>query len=137
MRIIQLSALALLAGCATAPPPVVVAAPPPPPAGMELIINQLPETAVSLLGQPRLDKKEGASRQLQYVGACVLDIWYYPKPGPALVATHADARLPDGREFAPGECLQQLIRAREDAKTVAAAPSPAPAPAKKPAPRRR
>lgn len=137
MRIIQLSALALLAGCAATPPPVVVAAPPPPPAGMELIINQLPETAISLLGQPRLDKKEGASRQLQYVGSCVLDIWYYPKPGPALVATHADARLPDGRDFAAGECLQQLIRAREAAKTAAVAPPPAPVPAKKPAPRKR
>ena len=130
-RTLPLLTLALLAGCATAPAAVVVAPPPPPP-GMELVLDQIPETAISLLGQPRMDKKEGPSRQLQYVGSCVLDIWYYPKPGPALVATHADARLPDGRDFAPGECLQQLISAREAAKVAAAAPPPpAAAPAKK------
>lgn len=138
-RILPLFGLALLAGCATAPPVPVVTAPPPPPPGMELLLNQLPETAMSLLGQPRLDKKEGSSRQLQYVGGCVLDIWYYPKPGPSLVATHADARLPDGRDFAPGECLQLLIRSREAAKAAEAtqAAAPPPAPVKKPAPRKR
>lgn len=135
----SIAGLALLAGCAATPhQPTVVTAPPPPPPGMELLLNQLPETAISLLGQPRLDKKEGGSRQLQFVGSCVLDVWYYPKPGPTLVATHADARLPDGREFAPGECLQQLIRAREAARVSATAPPPAPsAPPKKPAARKR
>lgn len=128
--------LLLLAGCATAPDATLVAAPPPPP-GMELVLGQLPETAISLLGTPRLDKREGTSRQLQYAGGCVLDIFYYPKPGPALVATHADARLPDGRDFAPGECMQLLIRSREAAKVQAAAPpAPAPAKAKKPASKR-
>ena len=138
MRITPLIGLALLAGCASTPATVVTAPPPPPPPGMELLLNQLPETAISLLGQPRLDKKEGASRQLQYVGSCVLDVWYYPKPGPALVATHADARLPDGRDYAAGECLQQLIRARENARAAAAAApaAPAPAPSKKPARKR-
>ena len=130
--------LALLAGCAATPSSTLVTAPPPPPPGMELLLQQYPETAISLLGQPRLDKKEGASRQLQFSGGCVLDVWYYPKPGPALVATHADARLPDGREFPPGECLQQLIRSREAAKIAAAAPPPAPATAaKKKAPARK
>ena len=138
MRITPLIGLALLAGCASTPATVVTAPPPPPPPGMELLLNQLPETAISLLGQPRLDKKEGTSRQLQYVGSCVLDVWYYPKPGPALVATHADARLPDGRDYAAGECLQQLIRARENARAAAAAApaAPAPAPSKKPARKR-
>ena len=138
-RIIPLFGLALLAGCASAPATApIVTAPPPPPPGMELLLNQLPETAISLLGPPRLDKKEGNSRQLQYVGSCVLDVWYYPKPGPAQVATHADARLPDGRDFAPGECLQLLIRSREAAKAAAAAAPPPPAPpAKKPSARKR
>ncbi len=138
MRITPLIGLALLAGCASTPATVVTAPPPPPPPGMELLLNQLPETAISLLGQPRLDKKEDTSRQLQYVGSCVLDVWYYPKPGPALVATHADARLPDGRDYAAGECLQQLIRARENARAAAAAApaAPAPAPSKKPARKR-
>ena len=132
-RLLPILALALLAGCATAPAAIVVAPPPPPPPGMELVLNQIPETAISLLGQPRMDKKEGPSRQLQYAGSCVLDIWYYPKPGPALVATHADARLPNGQDFAPGECLQLLISAREAAKATAAAPpASVAAPPKKP-----
>lgn len=137
IRFPPLFALALLAGCATAPPPVATVAPPPPPPGLELLLNQLPETAMSLLGQPRLDKKEGASRQLQYVGSCVLDIWYYARPGPAQVATHADARLPDGRSFAAGECLQRLIREREAAKAAASAPPPAQPVVKTQPPRKR
>jgi hypothetical protein len=130
MRILPLLALGLLAACA-APRPAVEPAPPPPP-GMELLLGKPPETAIQLLGQPRLDKREGPARQLQFAGGCVLDIFYYPRPGPPLQATHADARLPDGRPFAPGECLQLLLRARPPA----AAPAPPPAPAK-PAPRKR
>lgn len=129
--------LALLAGCAASPPGQTLVTAPPPPPGMELVLQQLPETAIALLGPPRLDKKEGVSRQLQFSGSCVLDIWYYPKPGPALVATHADARLPDGRDFPAGECLQQLIRAREAAKIAAAAPPPPAPAAQKKAPARK
>lgn len=137
-RFPPLFGLLLVAGCASAPAVApIVTPPPPPPPGLELLLDQLPETAISLLGQPRLDKKEGNSRQLQYVGGCVLDIWYYAKPGPALLATHADARLPDGRDFAAGECLQLLIRAREATKAAEAAPPPAPPPAAKKPPARK
>jgi hypothetical protein len=120
----------LLAGCAATPAPQ--AAPPPPPPGMELLLQKPAETAIALLGKPRLDKREGPARQLQFAGGCVLDLWYYPKPGPELVAIHADARLPDGRDFAPGDCLQLLLRSRPDA----APPAPQAPPAKPERPRR-
>jgi hypothetical protein len=71
---------------------------------------------------------------LQFASGCVLDIWFYPKPGPALVATHADARLADGRDFAPGDCLQMLVRAKAPPAGSPAAPT---APPKKLPPRQR
>jgi hypothetical protein len=132
MRHLSLLALALLAGCATAPPPAPVAPPPPP--GMEQLLGKPAEVALELLGKPRIDKREGDARQLQFASGCVLDIWYYAKPGPTPVATHADARLADGRDFAPGDCLQMLIRAKSPPVIT---PTPAPvtklAPGKKPA----
>jgi hypothetical protein len=131
MRHLSLLALALLAGCATAPK-VAPPAPPPPPPGMEQLLGKPAEVALDLLGKPRLDKREGDARQLQFASGCVLDIWYYPKPGPTPVAVHADARLADGRDFAAGDCLQILIRA--NAPPVI---TPTPAPAKKPAPRKK
>ncbi len=131
MRQMSLPALALLAGCATAPPPPPVAPPPPPP-GMEQLLGRPPEVALDLLGTPRLDKREGAARQLQFASGCVLDVWYYPQDGAQMVATHADARLADGRDFAAGDCLQMLIRAKAPPVTT-----PVPPPAKKPAPRRK
>lgn len=107
MRLASLSPLALLAGCATAPLPV--AAPPPAP-GMERLLGQPVDTAIALLGPATLDRREGAARQLQFGGPCILDIFYYPKQGVGTVATYAEARLPDGRSFAAGECLALLSR---------------------------
>jgi hypothetical protein len=111
---------------------------------MELVLAKPPEAALTLLGQPRLDRREGTARQLQFAGACVLDIWYYPKSGPelsatpgpsatpGLSATHADARLVDGRNYAAGECLQMLINANKPPAIL-----PTATPARKPAQRRR
>jgi len=108
--------------------------PPPPPPGMELLLGKPPEAALALLGTPRLDTREGTARQLQFASGCVLDLWYYPGAGSPPVATHADARLVDGRDFAPGDCLQMLIRANMQ---PAITPAPTPMPAKKPVPRRK
>lgn len=99
---------------------------------MEQLLGKPAEAALQLLGTPRLDKREGEARQLQFASGCVLDIWYYPKPGPTPIATHADARLADGRDFAAGDCLQMLIRAR-----TPPAITPTPPPAKTPAPRKK
>lgn len=99
---------------------------------MEQILGKPAQAALALLGAPRLDKREGPARQLQFASGCVLDIWFYPRPGPELVATHADARLADGRDFAAGDCLQMLIRAK-----APPAITPTPPPAQKPASRKK
>jgi hypothetical protein len=104
-----LLALAALAGCATRPP---VEAPPPPPPGMERLIGQPAETALQLLGPARLDRREGPARHLQFRGACVLDIFYYPRNGQTPVATHAEARLPSGVASSPGDCFVALLKSR-------------------------
>ncbi len=103
-------ALALLAGCAAKPP--LEQAPPPPPPGMELLIGQPAETALRLLGTPRLDRREGPARQLQFAGPCILDIFYYPRSGQAPLATHTEARLPNGLASSPRDCLQLLLKIR-------------------------
>jgi hypothetical protein len=95
---------------------------------MEQLLGKPAEVAIALLGQPRLDRREGAARQLQFASGCVLDIWFYPDAGAAPIATHADARLVDGRDFAAGDCLQMLIRAKAPPVIT---PTPAQAPAKK------
>lgn len=104
LPLIVLAALSLGA-CATTPAPQP--APPPPEPGMERLLGQPPETALQLLGTPSLDKREGPSRQLQFAGSCILDIWYYPQAG-HLLATYADARLVDGRQLSPGACFAML-----------------------------
>ena len=112
-----LAGLALLSACATAPSAMIEAVPataeaPPPPPGMELLLARPAETAIALLGKPRLDKAEGVSRQLQFVGACILDVWYYPTLR-GMVATYADARLADGGDIAAGQCLRRLLPGAE------------------------
>jgi hypothetical protein len=106
-----LIALLLVAGCATTPK-VADEPAPPPPAGMEQLLGKPAETALALLGRPRLDRREGMARQLQFASGCILDLFYYQKPGEAPLATHAEARLPDGRNYAAGDCLQMLLKAR-------------------------
>ena len=101
---------------------------------MEQLLGKPPEVALGLLGTPRLDKREGPARQLQFASGCVLDVWYYPQDGVQLLATHADARLSDGRDFAAGDCLQMLIRAKAP---PAITPTPQPAAPKRPAQRKK
>lgn len=118
MRLLPLAALLMLAACATQPAPRATVTAPGAPAvvGMERLMGQSPEAAVALLGQAKLDRREGPARQLQYAGSCILDLWFYPKEGSTPVATHAEARLPDGRDLAAGDCLRQLMT-RDSAKT--------------------
>lgn len=103
---------ALATACATGSRPEGPAARPAPPPGMEKLLGQPAEAARALLGETALDRREGMARQLQFIGACVLDLFYLPKDGGPPVATHAEARLPNGRPVAPGECLAALLRAR-------------------------
>jgi hypothetical protein len=105
-----LAALPALAACATAPAPQAAAPLPPP--GMERLLGQPADAALALLGATTLDRREGAARHLQFAGACVLDLFYMARGGNEPVAIHAEARLPNGQDVQPGECLAALLRAR-------------------------
>ncbi len=76
------------------------------------LIGRSANSALSLFGKPRLDVAEGAGRKLQFGGtACILDIYYYaPKQGADPLATHVDARTPDGRDANVPSCIDALRR---------------------------
>ncbi len=78
---------------------------------MDRLLGKPADTALAMLGAASLDRREGIARQLQFAGACILDLFYYPKDG-GTIATYAEARLPDGRAFPAGECLALLTRSR-------------------------
>lgn len=111
----------LLAGCAssaTIPRPTQPVATPRPPSTPPRItqtnslVGQRANAALSIFGKPRLDVAEGAGRKLQFAGtACILDIYYYaPKAGADPIATHVDARTPDGRDANVDSCVNALRR---------------------------
>ncbi|HMO76163.1 MAG TPA: hypothetical protein PKD99_05335 [Sphingopyxis sp.] len=114
--------ISLLGACAATPPPRS-ATPPPvtgpaaPPAVVRPVqhndlIGQSPAAVGRLFGQPRIDVTEGGARKLQFQGsACVLDIYFYaPRAGADPVATHVDARTPDGRNAEVNSCADALRR---------------------------
>lgn len=112
---------ALVAGCATPsarPLAPVAAAPVVPTYSTVGLVNVLGLTAaavVARLGPPGLDVTEGAARKLQFLSAaCVLDVYFYPpRSGGGPVATHLDARLPDGRDMDRASCVSALEQARQ------------------------
>lgn len=103
--------LLVLAACAPTTPPPQPAAPKPvafaPVPGLERVIGHPAATAMSLLGQPGLDRIEGPARQLQFVRAgCVLDLFFFPDPAAGQqVARFADARRSDGTRETPARCF--------------------------------
>ena len=109
---------ASLAGCgitAVPRPARPVAAPPPVTPRIvqhNSLVGQRAGAALSQFGRPRLDVAEGAGRKLQFAGtACILDIYYYaPKQGAEPVATHVDARTPEGRDANVDSCVNALRR---------------------------
>ncbi len=110
-----LLAALVLAGCATTPPPPPaprVAPPPPTPAGLQQIIGKTQAAVIALLGAASLDRSEGPARQLVFIRPpCVLDVFFYPAPGPggALAVRTAAARKPDGSRIDPGACLALIL----------------------------
>ena len=119
-RLAVIAGLALtLGGCAgaaipratpprAAPPSAPIAAPRP--VQNNSLIGHNANAALGLFGKPRLDIAEGAGRKLQFAGgACILDIYYYaPKQGADPLATHVDARTPDGRDANLPSCIEAL-----------------------------
>lgn len=112
--------LLLVAGCATpsARPSASVVAPVAPTystAGLGAVLGQTAAALVARLGTPGLDVTEGSARKLQFASAaCVLDVYFYPpRGGGGPVATHLDARLPDGRDMDRASCVAALEQARQ------------------------
>jgi hypothetical protein len=113
---------AALAGCVSAPreaPPVAPVGPPPAPAytthGLESVLGRGVRALTALFGTPDLDVREGGARKLQFGGpVCVLDVYLYPpRGGGDPIATHVDARLPDGRDMDRSSCVSALSRRPE------------------------
>src|SRR5688572_29575727 len=108
-RLAMAGMLALLAGCVSGgrPTPPVTAQPGPgvQPGHSVLapgdpLMGRTASSLIALFGRPALDVHEGPGRKLQFSGsACVLDLYLYAqRRGGEPVSTHADARLPDGRD---------------------------------------
>lgn len=111
--------LALLAGCVgpgRPTPPVTER--PGPQAGHPAVdpddplMGRTASSLIALFGRPALDVHEGAARKLQFSGgSCVLDLYLYAqRRGGEPVSTHADARLPDGRDADRDACAASLSR---------------------------
>ncbi|MEL0154878.1 hypothetical protein [Sphingopyxis sp.] len=124
-RTTNLAALAglslMLGGCAatavprvTPPPTSSAPAPLNPPRVTQnnALVGRDANSALRLFGKPRLDVSEGAGRKLQFASsACVLDVYYYAqRSGAEALATHVDARTPDGRDANIDSCIAALRR---------------------------
>ena len=81
-------------------------------AGLEGVIGRTARMVEGQFGRPELDVREGPGRKLQFAGpACVLDVYFYPpRAGGEPIATHVDARLPDGSDFDRASCVAALGR---------------------------
>jgi hypothetical protein len=120
-RLAAIAGLALTLGACAGPaiprakPPG--AAPPPPttvvrPVQNNALIGSSVDAVGRMFGKPRLDVTEGTGRKLQFAGSnCTLDIYFYaPRAGADPVATHVDARTPDGRNADVNSCSQSFQR---------------------------
>jgi hypothetical protein len=76
------------------------------------LMGRTASSLIALFGRPALDVHEGSARKLQFSGgACVLDLYLYAqRRGGEPVSTHADARLPDGRDTDRDGCAASLSR---------------------------
>jgi hypothetical protein len=122
-RLLALAALSsTLAACAgpaipysTAPRPGITPPSTPTvvrPVQQNSLIGSNADAVGRMFGKPRLDVNEGSARKLQFAGtACILDIYFYPaRTGAEPVATHVDARTPDGRNADVNSCAAALRR---------------------------
>ena len=114
-RILALTAVLLLAGCATRVPespnenaqaPAAMPAPP-------LRVGLLGLSAGELMqrfGSPALQIREGSGLKLQFRGrACILDAYLYPTSQGERV-THIDTRVSSGADTDQATCIASLSR---------------------------
>ncbi|HEY0594398.1 hypothetical protein [Sphingopyxis sp.] len=121
-RLAAICGLALTLGACAGPaipratppkaPPTAAPITPPRPTQNNSLIGQSANAALGQFGKPRLDVAEGTGRKLQFAGAaCILDIYYYaPRQGADPLATHVDARTPEGRDANVPSCIEALRR---------------------------
>ena len=119
-RLAALFGLALTLGACAGPAIPRPATPPPAPSTPtdvrpvqnNALIGSSADAIGRMLGKPRLDVTEGAGRKLQFAGtSCTLDVYFYaPRAGANPVATHVDARTPDGRNADVNSCSQSFQR---------------------------
>ena len=119
--------LPAVAACASNPPsrsvpvapvvqrPLPVAVPtvrPKPGPGPVAVIGRDARQLIASFGEPRLDIREPTVRKLQFVGGtCVMDAYLYaPENGKEPVATHVDARLPNGVDTDVVKCAESLMK---------------------------
>lgn len=115
-RLLALSLLALVAGCAApqgnVPPPA--AAPPraPLPANLGGVIGRDARGLVALFGPADQDVRAMTARRLQFAGpVCVLDAYLYAKDGKGdPVVTWIDTRTPAGADIDRASCIAALQR---------------------------
>ena len=120
-RLAAIAGLALTLGACAGPAiprPAAPAGRPPPaptvvrPVQNNALIGSSADAIGRMFGKPQLDVTEGAGRKLQFAGSnCILDIYFYaPRAGANPVATHVDARTPDGRNAEVNGCAQSFQR---------------------------
>lgn len=126
-----LALLPLLAACtpaatehrpATAPaaptqPGEDATAPAPEPAaatarGTATVLGKPADALLTLFGPASLDRTERDTRHLQFGGSpCILDIYLLPEAENApATARHVEARLIDGKDANPAECINRRLR---------------------------
>ncbi|MGP1353156.1 MAG: hypothetical protein ACTS1Z_07520 [Parasphingopyxis sp.] len=112
-KLIALSALVAVAGCASSP--TVIPATPSRPmtaTGLERVIGSSAAQLVQLFGEAAQDFREDGARKLQFTGdACVLDAYLYPESaGREPVVTYVDARTAAGEDVDRAACVNALAR---------------------------
>lgn len=122
LRLAAIAGLALTVSACAGPaiprPATPSGGPPPPPTTVvrpvqnNALIGSSADAIGRMFGKPHLDITEGAGRKLQFTGStCIIDIYLYaPRAGANPVATHVDARTPDGRNADVNSCAQSLQR---------------------------
>lgn len=135
-----LALLPLLAACtpaatehrpATAPaaptqPGEDATAPAPEPAatarGTATVLGKPADALLTLFGPASLDRTERDTRHLQFGGSpCILDIYLLPEAENApATARHVEARLIDGKDASPAECINRRLRDLDEERTAPA-----------------